>query len=137
MKKELDDKLCKKYPKIFANRNGSKFETCMYWGFECGDGWYNLIDRLCSNLQWNTDKNGQPQVVASQVKEKFGTLRFYVESATSEQFSVIGFAESLSSDICEDCGTTENMGRTQGWLRNICYDCSKEQKNPWLKKEEE
>jgi hypothetical protein len=141
MKKELDEKLCAKYPKIFVNRHGKKTETAMCWGFACGDGWYWLIDKLCSNLQWDTDKNNShdqyPQVVASQVKEKFGTLRFYVESATSEQFSVIGFAESLSSDICEDCGTTENMGRTQGWLRNICYDCSKEQKNPWLKKEEE
>ena len=49
----------------------------MCWGFSCGDGWYLLIDRLCSSLQWDTDTNKYPQVVATQVKEKYGTLRFY------------------------------------------------------------
>ena len=140
MKKELDEKLCAKYPKIFANRGGSKMETCMYWGFECGDGWYWLIDKLCSNLQWDTDKNNRdgkyPQVVAAQVKEKFGGLRFYVESASSEQHAVIGFAESLSYYVCESCGTTKNMGRTSGWIRCICEDCSKDDRNPWKKYEE-
>jgi len=141
MKKELDDKLCAKYPEIFAKRGGSKMETCMYWGFSCGDGWYWLIDKLCSQLQWNTDKNNQngeyPQVVAAQVKEKFGTLRFYVEGATREQYGVIGFAENLSRYICEDCGTTKNMGQTSGWIKNICEDCSKDNKNPWKRNEDD
>lgn len=136
MKKELDDKLCAKYPKIFANRGGDKRDTCMYWGFTCGDGWYGIIDQLCNNLQWNTDNNNQPQVVAAQVKEKFGTLNFYVESATPEQRAVIGFAEQLSAHICEFCGTNQNMGKTTGWLRNICEDCSKDHRHPWKKNEE-
>ena len=137
MRKELDEKLVEKYPKIFADRHGDKMKTAMCWGFACGDGWYWLFDKLCSQLQWNIDKNGQPQVVASQVKEKFGTLNFYVQSATPEQHAQISFAESLSADICESCGTTENMGRTSGWLRNICEDCSKDQKNPWKKNEDD
>ena len=140
MRKELDDKLCAKYPKIFANRGGSKMETCMYWGFACGDGWYGLIDHLCSNLQWNTDKNNRdgkyPQVVAAQVKEKFGTLCFYVESASSEQHAVIRFAESLSAHVCEDCGTTKNMGRTSGWIRHLCRDCGEKNRNPWKSNKE-
>lgn len=136
MKKELDYKLCEKYPKIFAKRNGDKRETRMYGGFTCGDGWYGLIDQLCGNLQWNTDHNGQPQVVAEQVKEKFGTLRFYVESATPEQHAVIRFVEQLSAHICEFCGTTKNMGKTSVWLRNLCEDCSKDQRHPWKKNEE-
>jgi hypothetical protein len=51
MKQELDEQLCKKYPKIFKNRHASMQETCMCWGFECGDGWYNIIDQLCANIQ--------------------------------------------------------------------------------------
>ena len=35
MTKELDEALCAKYPKIFANRNKGMQETCMCWGFEC------------------------------------------------------------------------------------------------------
>ena len=131
MTRELDEKLCAKYPKIFVNRHGDMQTTCMCWGFECGDGWYWLIDRLCSNLQFNTDNNNSgsnegryPQVVASQVKEKFGGLRFYVEGASEPQHAVISFAESLSYHICEKCGTTKNVGHTQqGWISTLCEEC--------------
>jgi len=140
MRKELDEKLCAKYPKIFVNRHGDMRTTCMCWGFACGDGWYWLIDRLCSNLQWNTDKNNRdgkyPQVVASQVKEKFGGLCFYVESATPEQYAVISFAETLSNYTCEVCGTTKNIGHTKGWITTLCEDCAVDSKNPWEKDEE-
>lgn len=144
MKKELDEKLCTKYPKIFANRHGDMRTTCMCWGFECGDGWYWLIDSLCSNLQWNTDNNNSgsnegryPQVVASQVKEKFGGLRFYVEGATEAQYAVISFSEALSYHICEACGTTKNIGHTRGYIRTLCEDCSKKSNAAWIREEDE
>ena len=47
MREELDAKLVEKYPQIFKNRFGDMRETAMCWGFECGDGWYNIIDTLC------------------------------------------------------------------------------------------
>lgn len=50
MRKELDEALCAKYPLIFKNRHAPMNETAMCWGFECGDGWYNLIDVLCGML---------------------------------------------------------------------------------------
>ena len=50
MKKELDEALVKKYPHIFKDRFRSPQETLMCFGFECGDGWYNIIDVLCELL---------------------------------------------------------------------------------------
>lgn len=127
MSPELDKQLCDKYPKIFANRHGDMRSTCMCWGLECGDGWYDLIDHLCANLQWNTDKNNRldngfqryPQVVASQVKEKFGELCFYTESSTDVQDAVIHFAEQLSSSMCEVCGKP-GKARGKGWIKTRC-----------------
>ena len=72
MREELDAALVTKFPKIFANRYGDLRETAMVWGFSCDDGWYWLIEELCAALQWDTDKNKHPQIVATQVKEKFG-----------------------------------------------------------------
>ena len=46
MRQELDDSLCRRYPKIFATRHRDPAKTCMTWGLECGDGWFDLIDRL-------------------------------------------------------------------------------------------
>lgn len=137
MRKELDEKLVEKYPKIFVDRHEDKMKTLMCWGFTCGDGWYWLIDQLCSSLQWGTDMNGDPQVVAVQVKEKFGMLNFYVKEATPRQRGMITLAQSMSAHMCESCGTTEKMGRTTGWIRNICEDCAPNQKHPWKKNEEE
>lgn len=42
--------------------------------------------------------------VASQIKEKFGGLRFYVNGATDKHWNYIHFAESMSYKICEECG---------------------------------
>jgi exoribonuclease II len=79
MKDELEQKLVKKYPEIFSDYGGDPMQTCMTWGFECGDGWYNIIDELCSNIEKIREKYKKRniEVIAVQVKEKFAGLRFY------------------------------------------------------------
>lgn len=125
MKKELDEELCKKYPKIFRDRHANRQTTCMCWGLECGDGWYWLIDNLCKMLMWDptTGKQNENPPVATQVKEKFGALRFYVDHATERQYNYIEMAEFLSGSICEICGTTKEVFQTKGWRKTICKSC--------------
>ena len=127
MKIEYDNALCNKYPKIFANRYATVQKTAMCWGFECGDGWYLLLDTLCSHLQWDINHNNQPQIVASQVKEKYGTLRFYTEGSTEKQDGAISLAELLSGKICEVCGNpgSTNEGIDDSWLRTRCKEHTK------------
>ena len=134
MKEELAQELNRKYPLLFRNKS--------YYGPACRDGWFALIDELCSELHREYDNaiagydyinemQGQQKFsgdlwteedlvkafakveeakknvpAVSQIKEKFGTLRFYVGPATPEQHSYIHFAESMSSRICEACGAT-------------------------------
>lgn len=129
MTKELDEALCAKYPKIFANRHGDKRTTCMVWGFEHGNGWYWLIDQLCSSIQSYTDANKKPQVVASQVKEKYGTLRFYYSGGDDYVAGMVWLAESMSYDICEECGSTKNVTQTKGWIYTLCEDCLTKKNN--------
>ena len=125
MRQELDEKLCKDYPKIFANRNGDMTTTAMCWGFECGDGWYPLINLLCKEIQWHIDHNARvetTQFVASQVKEKFGTLRFYGDGGDDKIHNFIWFAESMSGIICETCGAPgKRRGHGgHGWIYTAC-----------------
>jgi hypothetical protein len=135
MKPELDNMLCQKYPKIFANRHGDPKETLMCWGFECGDGWYYLLDHLCLNIQHYVDSNNRnfekgytqykqvTQVVAVQVKEKFGSLRFYVDGGDDYTRGMISLAESLSATMCEGCGIPSKVKNNDGWMSNICPVC--------------
>jgi hypothetical protein len=127
MKQELDKLLCEKYPKMMVNRNKGVMETCMCWGFECGDGWFTLLDQLMGNIQHHIDWKNRteelvPQVTLDQVKEKFGTLRFYYTGGDDYIRGLVSMAESMSGVTCEECG---NPGERQGggWIRTICAPC--------------
>ena len=60
-----------------------------------------------------------PYITASQVKEKFGGLRFYTNGYTEEVSGMIRMAESMSYRTCEVCG---NPGRSNnyGWISTLC-----------------
>ncbi len=79
-------------------------ESGMAWGCMVGDGWYALLEDLCSKLQRETDQRGAPQAVAVQVKEKFGSLRFRVWEASLRQRVWIRRAGEASMHTCEVCG---------------------------------
>jgi hypothetical protein len=146
MKLELDKLLCEKYPKMMVNRNKNMQETCMCWGFECGDGWFNILDQLMGNIQhhidwkekqrnWAIDFNSKaaqeemrvvpesiPQVTLDQVKEKFGTLRFYYTGGDDIIDGMVRMAESMSGVTCEECSAPAQT-RGPGWIRTICEPC--------------
>jgi len=88
--------------------------------FEISEGWFplvkNLIDELIA-IGW--DKN------VTQVKEKFGGLRFYIEIPTESPvepkdiYKIISKYEKLSYYTCEKCGN-EGKLRTNGWHTTLC-----------------
>ena len=144
MNEKLQSDLVKAYPNIFKNIGGDKTVTCMHWGIECNDGWYDLIYCLCHSIQRHcqiqntryihaTDKyeflvEGDPeyvQVVAAQVKEKLGTLRFYVDGGDAATGAMIQMAETMSGRICELCGSPAKTNRESGWLHTTCDACNK------------
>ena len=134
MSPELDNKLVSKYPKIFANRYGDMQTTAMCWGFECGDGWYALLDTACNLIQQHIDWRNKvaktpedmvDQVVAEQVKEKFGGLRFYVNGGDQYTGGVIDACESMSTKTCEQCGSPGKV-RGSSWFYTSCDEHSKE-----------
>jgi hypothetical protein len=109
---------------MMVNRNKSMIETCMCWGFECGDGWFNILNQLMGSIQHHLDwknKNGLvvEQVTLDQVKEKFGTLRFYYSGGDDVVDGMVRLAESMTCVTCEQCGSpgTQNSG---GWITTLC-----------------
>ncbi|CAD6529278.1 hypothetical protein LMG27952_02282 [Paraburkholderia hiiakae] len=132
MSPELEAKLRADYPQIFTaepigDPDDPDFPAAptliATWGFECGDGWYDLLDVLCLNLQY-AKKIGAPQVVARQVKEKFGGLRFYADGPNDYQSGMIQVAMLMSTRLCEVCG---NRGRLVGddWMKTRCPEHEK------------
>jgi hypothetical protein len=74
-----------------------------------------LIDEAKAKLDEETLK----VPVASQVKEKFGGLRFYVNGATDKHWNYISIAENFSYRTCEECGSPGKT-YTDGWHRTLC-----------------
>ena len=99
MDPQLDETLCARHPLIFAERHGDPATTSMCWGFEVDDAWFTLIDVLCRELQRETDEHGAPQIVATQVKQKAGELRFHVREAGDRQQAMIDLAQALSRHL--------------------------------------
>jgi hypothetical protein len=136
MKQELQEQLFQKYPDIFKDRNKPPQVSAMCFGIDCMDGWYKIIDELCEKFDFLTKSFGS-QVVANQVKEKYGTLRFYISADTSECIlndkgtrilhdimdSLLVDAEGQSAYTCEICGRSGESRNLSGWVQTLCDKC--------------
>ena len=123
MHKHLDFYLTTRYGELYRERFESMSRTCMCWGFECSDGWFHIIDNLSFRITHYYISKDTPSNIPAvgQVKEKFGTLRFYT-SGDDIIHNLISFAEDMSSVTCEICGKPAKTYRN-GWHQTLCPDC--------------
>lgn len=149
MDQELQNQLFEKYPDLFSNRTKSPRESCMAWGIEIGNGWYDILSSLCwriqdheENIKWQREyKEKQNQdikkdfsieiieederyfpVKFDQIKEKFGGLRIYYSGGDSYIHGAISMAEEISYKICEVCGNSGKPNKG-GWIVTLCENC--------------
>ncbi len=102
MKKEMDDLLCERYPELFAERRLSIEESAMAWGPTCGDGWFDLIDVFCAEVQHAVQHGHMPPVVLKQVKEKFGSLRIRYRGGDDVTEGLARMATAMSETTLRD-----------------------------------
>ena|SRR3990167_6465960 len=192
MNKDLTNRLVKRFPVLYQDYSSPMSQTCMCWGFDHGDGWFEIIWQLSLAIEdhlgyssaqkhwfifkkgffrkWNdliykispvardktkmegTGKTGDPyrQVViekarprlpwvkkfvswpytgfsVQQVKEKYGTLRFYCGGdETIDKY--VNLACALSEITCEVCGKPAKLDSTGGWYSVVCTPCKAQSK---------
>lgn len=119
---ELEEELFKIEPKWFNKEN--PMESLMCFGFECGNGWFNLVRFLLETakqceIREKSDWSGF-QVV--QVKEKYGQLCFYHYGGTEKYFEIVSTMQMYSSFVCENCGNPGNSN-DRGWIKTLCNSC--------------
>lgn len=91
-----------------------------------GEGWHPLLMRLHGQLL-----DAAPGYVISQVKEKYGGLRVYLELTETENGwlmpegvdALIEAAEEESLHTCEFCGAPGEP-RPGGWVKTLCDACA-------------
>ena len=122
MRKDLEQRLVEQWPTWF-NTGGDFRHTAMTRGFEHGDGWFEILWRLCVDLEplvTEMERAGGRQFEVLQVKDKFGGLRFYVNCRRNEAIRQrIGIAADESFHTCEVCGQPGEL-REERWIRTLC-----------------
>jgi len=140
MDAELQSQLYEKYPDLFSNRNKSRMESCMCWGCEVGNGWYELLSSVCWRISQH-EKNiedrkrilaDQPEKIKAeleyipvkfdQIKEKYGGLRIYFTGGDDYVDDIISMAEEYSYKVCEVCGNSGKPNKG-GWISTLCDGC--------------
>jgi hypothetical protein len=95
----------------------------MYFGFDCGEGWYPLIEELCCKIEKVLNNAGIKDIEefeVFQVKEKFGSLRFYHNSLNKEIDDLVEEYEEKSATTCEVCGEKGTLFKSHGWWMTRC-----------------
>ncbi len=103
---------------------------------ECGDGWIPLLKALCEVLENEIEQMPselQPDFFATQIKEKFGALRFYMNRTTPYMRGAVAMAEHMSYTVCEECGDPGAPCSVR-WIRTLCEKHTAEHKEKYDQK---
>jgi RNA polymerase-binding transcription factor DksA len=121
MSPELQQKFNKAFPILIGNCKLS-----------VGDGWapllWDLFTKISAITSNDINESFDEPTTLEQVKEKFGGLRVYISMTNPEIYHLINQAEKRSYEICEDCGTEENVkcGSTGRLVATLCGKCREE-----------
>ena len=113
MKAKLASQIFTECPIIDRQRTLGPESSLMCFGFECDDGWYQLIYDLSVAIEQKARQLKENDVEeallpsVSQVKEKFGRLHFNVHNIYEAFEELIDEAEEKSFQICELCKTRQ------------------------------
>ncbi len=131
--------LYNRFPDIFRDHDKPMDQTAMCWGFECDDGWAKILECLCEKLSV-ISKLTKIRIIAVQVKEKFGTGRFYYyiewpkkinereRALWSEiiQNIITEWEMNQCAQTCEITGEDGQLCTKGGWLKTLCKKKAKE-----------
>lgn len=106
----------------FVYTSGDPRDDLMVFGFECDDGWKDILWELCEKIEIElrtTPHDSSNPFRFLQVKQKYGTLRVYASWETDRISDLIQEAERKSCTTCEVCG---DAGVRSGdfWVKTLC-----------------
>jgi len=152
---EFNQHIVEKYPKIFSQN--CEISIGDGWFDIIDRACYSIQSRIDHNIKqrewamnWNEEVNNSDsewdtdtksftvreerkvpelieQVVATQIKEKFGGLRFYYSGGDDYMRGVVDMAENMSYVTCEDCGHPGKYRGNKRWFRTLCDRHAEEQ----------
>jgi hypothetical protein len=123
MRKELEQRLVDRWPTWFDTQ-GDIRHTLMSWGFTHDDGWFEMLWRLCEDLEplvaaFEQESGLKFEIL--QVKEKFGELRIHVSEANDAIRQRIKTDQQEAFHTCEICSQAGEL-REGDWIKTLCEE---------------
>lgn len=104
--------------------NTKRLKTKGWYGCIAPDGWQKIVEEADAMLAYL-----DPDYEINQVKEKYGTLRYYFTSTHDYETieykimsAIIEAAEIRSGRTCEVCGGPGETGWEKSWVRTLCEE---------------
>ncbi|MBU2754170.1 hypothetical protein HFU84_04365 [Acidithiobacillus sp. CV18-2] len=101
------------------------YRVALPWGFECDDGWFDILWQLSTVLEGEAtaagishDSGHHPY--ATQIKSKFGMLRWYGEHLSDAMSALVDEASGRSRHTCEVCGADGHLRVYRRWYMTCC-----------------
>lgn len=134
MNPELEDRLAEEFEfmrvKLSPDGVTSGYSSLE---IEAEDGWYRLLYNMCKEIAKAIEPSGKTvRLVTDQIKEKYGTLRFYyhlegVDAGKNELnqkiSDIVEKYEAMSEQICEICGCKGMLRTDLTWVQTLCDAC--------------
>lgn len=128
--KDFDKRIIEQYPNVFHNYNDNEYMRYI----DLPVGWQKVFEGMIEKIELIC-KLTNIKIYILQVKEKFGSLRFYYNldvGDVKDQFSkeadvwcdtisdITSCAEYATEYICETCGDYGRIYTDIGWHRCLC-----------------
>lgn len=111
-------------PQLFSDGPWDPVKTRDGFGFECGPGWFSLVEKTLIKLARIAREDGLNRLRVRQVKEKFGGLRIYLSCSNDRVDAVVAAAQLQSLKTCDLCGGAVQTPPPQtGWIVTRCPAC--------------
>lgn len=136
MDQVLSDRLIAAFPQLYRSWQDRNIQQV--WrtrqDFECGDGWFELFWHLSAQLEAlivALPTSEQDAYAPTNIKEKFGGLRFYMTKCTPEMDHTIRRAEEESIRTCEQCGKPGLRLKQDQMILTRCSEHAPPRSEPW------
>lgn len=134
MNSQLIKQLFDECPLIYRKKDDGAETIVLRRGVECGDGWFQLIHQLSLGIESIAQRMQRENVPismiphVSQVKEKFGGLRVYLDKSAAGVDEVVDVARQRAAKTCELCGQLGKKRITKSeWVMVLCDNCVESQ----------
>lgn len=114
--------LFERFDRFYRGRHLPDTQNSMCYGFQCGDGWFDLIWQLSEQIETYCQQHPEAaELMAVQVKEKFGELRFYTQPKIWDVEYLIEAARLRSLTTCELTGVPGGLCQLRSEAGFCCY----------------